>query len=363
MTPGIAITSPPKRSSAAVAYGLAAIGGSFFVFLSSGLWVMPVGAMFLYLFFGYKEARKGGLSLEFGDSFYYLGFTLTVASLLASLRPFTTATVRPEEVLKSFGLGLLTTLIGVIGRTVIQMFYQTPSERIESINAELETQAQAFLDQLQRVNRGVLSSLSRSTTRLAASFEEKLTSYEGHLGALNDSMKKAVETFEAISINDRGVHNSLKALESTIAGGGESAERALKGLVRSIDDSSTRIGKANVDTSRLQSALNLVSDAAAAAAGPLSGVKAASEGATQALNSIRGQLGSLDISTLQQSVNQLTRSVGEARTSLSTVGTKAVSEALAPLSSALTETLAQARKLNLVLDEIAEAVAVKLEKL
>jgi hypothetical protein len=77
-----------RRANLAIPYAIATVLGAVAVFVSPDLWWVPVIAMFLYLGFGLNEARREEFTLEFSDSFYYLGFTLTIASLLASLRPF-----------------------------------------------------------------------------------------------------------------------------------------------------------------------------------------------------------------------------------------------------------------------------------
>src|SRR5438105_15330873 len=92
------------------AYLLAVFAGLVSVFVSRDLWLIPLLAMTVYLAAGYAPALRSGFIFEFADSFYYLGFTLSVGSLLASLDPFHTKGVPdPTKVFHYFGLGLFTT--------------------------------------------------------------------------------------------------------------------------------------------------------------------------------------------------------------------------------------------------------------
>src|SRR5438552_8918566 len=108
-----------KPVNLAMPYGMATVVGALAVFSSpKGLWFVPIVIMLVYLGFGLQLARRSGMVLEFSDSFYYLGFTFTIASLLASLDPFhfdPAKNPEPAVILHYFGLGLFTTLIGLRG--------------------------------------------------------------------------------------------------------------------------------------------------------------------------------------------------------------------------------------------------------
>src|SRR5262249_4817920 len=82
------LTATRRRGAYTVAYGVAVLTGIVPVFVSPQLWFVPVLAMAGYFLYGYGVSREGGFVFEFADSLYYLGFTLSVGSLLASLEPF-----------------------------------------------------------------------------------------------------------------------------------------------------------------------------------------------------------------------------------------------------------------------------------
>ena len=56
-----------------------------------------------------------------GDNFYYLGFIFTLASLSAALLQLQ-AGMKIEELLGSFGIALVTTIVGIIGRVVFGQY-------------------------------------------------------------------------------------------------------------------------------------------------------------------------------------------------------------------------------------------------
>lgn len=102
-------------------YAIAVFVGVVPVFVSAQLWWMTIVAMVVFLAIGYEDARKSGMVYEFADAFYYLGFTLSIGTLLAALDPFHVGVAPDVKVtFHLFGLGMFTTLIGVTGRTLMQ---------------------------------------------------------------------------------------------------------------------------------------------------------------------------------------------------------------------------------------------------
>lgn len=139
------------------AYAIAAGIGILAVFLSPALWPIPSATIVFYYVLGHRRAKDGGTIFEFADSVYYLGFTLSVGSLLASLDPFALrGKPDPETIFHYFGLGLLTTLIGIVLRTVVQQFYRLPSETVEAANRRVREETNQLVSELASLRSRVM---------------------------------------------------------------------------------------------------------------------------------------------------------------------------------------------------------------
>jgi hypothetical protein len=135
------------------------------------LWFVPWIVMLGYGLLGHAKAEQTGTMFEFADSVYYLGFTLSVGALLASLDPFNpNAKPDAERLFRLFGLALITTLFGVVGRTALQTFYRLPSETIEEVNQRLTAEARRYVDRLSELT----ASMDRILTTQVQTTEAKL---------------------------------------------------------------------------------------------------------------------------------------------------------------------------------------------
>jgi Sec-independent protein translocase protein TatA len=180
-----------------VRYAIAVLAGVVPVFISAGFWWIPVVAMIGFFAAGYKQAVDDGMIYEFADAFYYLGFTLSIGALLAALDPFHAST-RPNAtiMLHQFGLGMLTTLIGVTGRTVLQSYHRLPSETLESVNRQIAEQGHEYLDHLQNLNSRTGALIAESVDGYQRRVVEPIT----RLGsALAQCIEAATQTLEQAS--------------------------------------------------------------------------------------------------------------------------------------------------------------------
>ena len=195
-------------------------------------------------------AKKQGFELEFADSFYYLGFTLTIASLLASLDPLhPRAEADPKVVLHFFGLGMFTTLVGVTGRTVLQMFYRTPDESIEATNRRIAVAAQDFLQRLEelvaRADDALESTLRVFDTHIRRRSDEAGTAFTEIVGQL----KRAGSELNGFHIDGSRIEVALGEVTQTI---GDASRRATKSLTIAGDASErlAQISQAASDATR-----------------------------------------------------------------------------------------------------------------
>jgi hypothetical protein len=179
-----------RRSIQTWTYVGAVAGGLIPVFITPGLWVMPIVAMVVYAAIAHGPAMREGAIFEFADAFYYLGFTLSVGSLLAALDPFHLgADIDAKRIFHLFGLGMLTTIIGVVGRTGLQIFYRTPSESLESTNRRLIEEAETFLGRIRNLSESVATTAEGTASYL----DLRVTPALGAVEASLDSLRSQVE--------------------------------------------------------------------------------------------------------------------------------------------------------------------------
>lgn len=403
-------TEPPNASdgsalgpqTSAWPYALGAIGGGISVLISPSLWLVPVIVMFGYLGYGHRIARRQGTILEFADSFYYLGFTFTIASLLGSLKPFSRASIEPRDVLYSFGLGLFTTLIGVIGRTVMQMSYQTPNERLEATNRRIEAEASEYLNNLTAINSRSSRILAETLTGLENQLAEQLGACRDQIARFSDSLKRALLDVGNLRVDATGLETSvtdlaqsLKAGEAAIRGHMQELGTAHQELQRSVQATArsglsahaqlhatitqetaklstaltslqARVASVDVDPRTLQLSLeraaSSINESVAPLSAQLSSITAIAQPFGAELAQLRTRLTSIDLAPLQAAVASVAGQIREVGTTIARQSHSLTVDSLTSLHSILQETTKQAQQLNALLDEIAEAVRVKLRQ-
>ena len=149
-------------------------------------WTMTavvVGLMLVYGILLWIRSRTVYASETDGETFYYLGFIYTLATLVATFAPLLNSSERPDSrnVLGFFGLGLITTFVGLAGRIV---FAQTAPGAV----ARPEDDARRLGDAYAEAARAI----ERSTVRIVHAQQRA----EGHL---SESYSGAVETIRILS--------------------------------------------------------------------------------------------------------------------------------------------------------------------
>ncbi len=402
-TPGA--SKKASKANLAVPYALATVFGSVAVFVSPDLWWVPIAGMFLYLGFGLNEARRDEFTLEFSDSFYYLGFTLTIASLLASLRPFSGGT-STSEVLRYFGLGLFTTLVGVIGRTVMQMFYRTPGETIEATNQRIEVLTRDYLSNLEHVNDRTKTILGSTLTTLETDLRTGLAGVRASVETLHASLDAAVRGVDSFRLDPSQLQTAMNDLHgrvresamrlqggldelvkvgqsyATAANAVDKAAAQAEGQVgkatatlarrvddigQSVEDLSRRIASAGLDPQKAQDSLdNLAASIAASSSRVSEQLRALADSTSAVVGGVisaASRLNGLQLSELEQSARSFSASVESFATRIRESGESLDAGALKTLRDSLGNTAGQAHKMNVVLDEIVEAVRLKLAQI
>jgi len=154
----------------------------------SGSWhwtmtTLVVGLMVVYGVVLLIRSRTAFASETDGETFYYLGFIYTLATLVATFAPLLNSSERPESrhVLGLFGLGLITTFVGLAGRIV---FAQTSPGPLASPENDARRLGDAYAE--------AARAIERSTVRIVHAQQRA----EGHL---SESYSGAVETIRILS--------------------------------------------------------------------------------------------------------------------------------------------------------------------
>jgi len=144
---------------------------------------LVVGLMVVYGIVLWVRSGTAYASETDGETFYYLGFIYTLATLVATFAPLLNSTERPDsrQVLGFFGLGLITTFVGLAGRIV---FAQASSGALASPENDARRLGDAYTE--------AARAIERSTVRIVHAQQRA----EGHL---SESYSGAVETIRILS--------------------------------------------------------------------------------------------------------------------------------------------------------------------
>jgi BMFP domain-containing protein YqiC len=156
-----------------------------------------VGLMVVYGIILWIRSRTEYASETDGETFYYLGFIYTLATLVATFAPLLNSSERPESrhVLGLFGLGLITTFVGLAGRVV---FAQTSGGALASPEDDARRLGDAYTE--------AARAIERSTVRIVHAQQRA----EGHL---SESYTGAVE---AIRILSGGVTQQFDSMSAQV---------------------------------------------------------------------------------------------------------------------------------------------------
>ncbi len=242
------------------------IGGSFLLIALTLAGIPTLGQLIpivlmvgLYIILLIKNSSEF-LDLDDIDSYYYTGFIFTIAFLIASLTPLAFVDVGvskpldPSFILKTFGLGLFTTLLGLVGRITLLQIRRAPEEATESAIARLNTSAVRLSENVSSMAlqiresteelSGGLKQLSGSTVSAAKSTEDYLTKIamaSEQLGSLSEASKQFRMQIEGAAT---GLERSAAQLTSSVAVFRTVTDHVAEGgvdLARSLSQLSTSV--------------------------------------------------------------------------------------------------------------------------
>ena len=231
--------------------------------------IFPVAIMFGYIRYVQKTDVNLPSSIK-GDSYYYLGFILTLISLAISLINLSISnSVNMNSIIGSFGAALFTTIIGLVARLSITTFSAATSERTEQLKNEIEDSLMSFRLQLEELTNGVISSIVKvhtttedtlkKTLRSYASVNEELTNqYSSKINEgeqrISDAMNKLAESIEQVDISSdliskpiseslSGVISALKEHEKDYIAFNKGFNTKHKALSKQLDSTSNIINE------------------------------------------------------------------------------------------------------------------------
>jgi len=204
---------------------------------------LVVGLMFVYGLLLWLRSRTAYAAETDGETFYYLGFIYTLATLVATFAPLLNSPDRVESrhVLGLFGVGLITTFVGLAGRIVFAQTVAGP--------ARPEDDARRLADAYTDAARAI----ERSTVRIVHAQQRA----EGHL---NESYAGAVETLRNVSDRATQQLDALSAqvlqqfatMIERVSAGAESAFAEMHTRAVQQIDAASREAAATHDTAKAQ---------------------------------------------------------------------------------------------------------------
>jgi hypothetical protein len=195
---------------------------------------LVVGLMIVYGVALWIRSRTAHASEGDGETFYYLGFIYTLATLVATFAPLLNSSERPDirHVLGLFGLGLSTTFVGLVGRIVFaQTFTEAPTRPEDSARRLGDAYAEAA------------HAIERSTVRIVHAqrrAEGHLNeSYSGAIEAIRTLAARATEQFDTMS---KQVLNQFSAAIERVTTQADATFAELRGrAAREIDSASKQV--------------------------------------------------------------------------------------------------------------------------
>ncbi|QJB55630.1 hypothetical protein [Pseudodesulfovibrio sp. zrk46] len=195
----------------------------------------PVGVMAKYLHYFQSCTDRDLFQDQFADSFYSLGFLLTLTALVFTFFPlfYGNHTITMEETLGNFGVALLTTLLGLTVRIYLTSFSMDLEQLQKQTVMELETDVRLFKQEM-GASIGVMKEFNKEleeTTRKTV--EDFSKSLEGAGNEITDLVQGTMRTaFEPLAKNFADLANDVKDATGNF---GSNLDDSFKQCVASVD--------------------------------------------------------------------------------------------------------------------------------
>jgi methyl-accepting chemotaxis protein len=244
------------------------VGSGAIIRLSSDhIALLAVALMLIYGLFAMQITQVRIRPDRLGDNFYYLGFIFTLASLSAALMQFRGG-VKVDDLVGSFGIALVTTIVGIVGRVVFLQMRSELDDVEEAVRrdlaataSELKAQLGSTIREFEVFRTTLLQSMTETQQECAKTAKNQidaLSTFEKELKRFSDqsfdsnrrhtsSMEKATTSLShsVKTISDRAAGMSLpnERLSEQMREFSVSLEALLKRLGNVIEDVALRANR------------------------------------------------------------------------------------------------------------------------
>lgn len=272
----------------------------------SGHWVLISIVLGLMLIFGviiWIRSRGGYASDGDAETFYYLGFIYTLLTLVAVFTPLLAVGEKPstQQVLGFFGLGLITTFVGLAGRIFFlqPQSIDTPdvgASRLAKAYSEAARQLEATALQISRVGVELEKNSIRSHKELEASIEEATRKITEDAGVLFESANARITVLtentakhvsHTLNSTADGVARALsefgerlRALKLPPAEYGEQLGHSIQSLIKATTAAARSTSQFEEHISAVNAGLVKIGPEASSAAGNIASLSSATQGAS-----------------------------------------------------------------------------------
>jgi hypothetical protein len=208
--------------------------------------ILCAALMCSYLYQFKKGGEPHGLTDTFADSVYYLGFILTLLSLIISMMFFDVGegAISASYILAQFGAAMTTTLLGMVFRIYYKQFDITLESAQISAREALDETVKGFNIQMRSTNK----TLSRLTEVMNKNIEDTESRNEKSL-ELYESTQKKIVTLGEDSLNELSTKTNALISQSidelnNFAG---KTSSAIEEMVQKILNSNSQNAKASSD--------------------------------------------------------------------------------------------------------------------
>ena len=191
-----------------------------------GIWwfesVVSVAVLIWMLILGYLVYRKSAQDFDESDAdyYYYYGFILTLVTLASTFIPFyfprSEVEISRESIIGGFGLGLVTTFVGLTGRVLL---YQ----QFERLASGTETAVQT----IGIVSNKFARELSVLTSSMTTNLEEFSKSYRDSAASLQRATEMLASDVVVVSDKMRGLSEVVEETRSGLGLAGEKLRSSL----------------------------------------------------------------------------------------------------------------------------------------
>jgi len=255
----------------------------------------PVMVMLFYLRYFNTLEDKNSYQDQFADSFYSLGFLLTLTALVCTFFPLFWGdhAITMEETLGNFGVALFTTLLGLTVRiyltsfstdleqlqkqTVLELerdvrFFKeemwasigvmrefntelekTTRKTVEDFGASLAGAGQEITGLVQVTMKNAFNPLTKTFANLAAEVETATADFGKDL---DSSFKHCVESVQAIALEPELLRETLKPVLHSLEEAATDIDKSVQHISDSLEKSSGSLDSATNDFSSSVAAMN-----------------------------------------------------------------------------------------------------------